>query len=178
MEDARGSSSFFPAWRAYAYSQWGKAGAQALYHWVFTGDRQYGEYNTEDSPAHLQIGYWIDLWLRRYFAMDGPAQLLEVKQPDGTGIEVLAVHNKAGTSILLANHRVADEHDHNGKGQPVEVILDLADLIETKPQKLAHLLSFEPTTSAASGPAEVAFPLAPKIKLTILGYGVTLLHVD
>ena len=33
VTDKRGSSAFFAAWRPYVFSQVGKVGAQALYHW-------------------------------------------------------------------------------------------------------------------------------------------------
>jgi len=36
VDDTRGSSAFFAAWRPLMFSQAGKAGAQALYHWDFS----------------------------------------------------------------------------------------------------------------------------------------------
>ena len=41
--DQRGSSAFFAAWRPYVFSQFGKAGAQALYHWDFDADAELHE---------------------------------------------------------------------------------------------------------------------------------------
>lgn len=41
--DPRGSSAFFATWRPLMFSQMGKAGAEALYHWDLPSDAQYGE---------------------------------------------------------------------------------------------------------------------------------------
>ena len=58
VTDQRGSSAFFAAWRPYVFSQLGKAGAQALYHWDFGADAQYGEMNA--ATGQLQLSYWVD----------------------------------------------------------------------------------------------------------------------
>lgn len=42
VTDLRGSSAFFAAWRPYVFSQLGKAGIRALYHWDYGADAQYG----------------------------------------------------------------------------------------------------------------------------------------
>ena len=71
-QDLRGSSAFFAAWRAYEFSHFGQPGAAALYHWVFSGDRQFGEYNTEATPAQPQLSFWVDIALGRYFPSKVP----------------------------------------------------------------------------------------------------------
>src|SRR6202167_3052330 len=63
--DPRGSSAFFAAWRPYVFSQLGKAGVQALYHWDFGADAQFGEVNA--STGQTQLSYWVDYWLQRMF---------------------------------------------------------------------------------------------------------------
>ena len=45
VTDQRGTSAFFAAWRPYAFSQLGKAGNQAIYHWDYPADAQFGEVN-------------------------------------------------------------------------------------------------------------------------------------
>jgi hypothetical protein len=65
VPDPRGSSPFFAAWRPYVFSQLGKAGVQALYHWDFGADKQYGE--VDYSTGTLQLSYWVDYWLGRMF---------------------------------------------------------------------------------------------------------------
>ena len=62
VADPRGSSAFFAAWRPYVFSQLGKAGNQALYHWTFTGNKQYGEVDGDGNP-YLVTGS-IALWPR------------------------------------------------------------------------------------------------------------------
>src|SRR5438874_5322429 len=65
VDDMRGSSAFFAAWRPYVFSQVGRAGAKALYHWAFSGDAQFGEYN--DSTGQIRLSYWVDYWLGQMF---------------------------------------------------------------------------------------------------------------
>ena len=61
VTDQRGSSPFFAAWRPYVFSQLGKAGVQALYHWDFDADKQFGEvdYNTGHAATQLLGGLWL-----------------------------------------------------------------------------------------------------------------------
>ncbi len=57
VDDHRGTSAFFAAWRPYVFSQLGKAGNQALYHWSYTADQQYGEV---DGSGNTYLSYWVD----------------------------------------------------------------------------------------------------------------------
>ncbi len=65
VRDLRGSSPFFAAWRPYVFSQLGKAGAAALYQWVFADDTQYGELDNQTGKPRLS--YWVDYWLQHKF---------------------------------------------------------------------------------------------------------------
>ena len=59
VDDHRGTSAFFAAWRpcAICFRQLGKVGNQALYHWQrYYGDRQYGEVDKSGLAPYLS--YW------------------------------------------------------------------------------------------------------------------------
>ena len=45
------------------FSQLGKAGNQALYHWDYDADRQFGEVDYTSGAKYLS--YWVDYWLGR-----------------------------------------------------------------------------------------------------------------
>src|ERR1035438_2152461 len=62
VTDLRGSSPFFAAWRSLVFEQLGEAGAQALYHWAFGSDQQYGEIGSPSgsSPYAPQLSYCTD----------------------------------------------------------------------------------------------------------------------
>jgi hypothetical protein len=171
--DPRGSSPFFAAWRAYEFSQFGKAGASALYHWVFAGDRQYGEINTVDSPLHPQISYWIDRWLGAVFPPEVPWTLLTVNNPSPGEIEVLAVRQPDGSvAILIANHEVG--LDRNGSGIPRSINLELSPLGHFQ---LAELVEFGAATHPDTGPTHQTFNPTRQIQLHLDGYGVILLRL-
>ena len=117
VTDQRGSSAFFAAWRPYVFSQLGKAGVQALYHWDFDADAQFGEVNYNTDA--LQLSYWVDYWLARMFPHPPGANMLQFTNTDDPEIEVLAVQNPDGSVlIMLANHAVNASTDNNGPGAP------------------------------------------------------------
>ena len=87
VTDLRGSSAFFAAWRPYVFSQFAKVGVQALYHWDFDADAQYGE--VDYGSAGLQLSYWVDYWLARSFPFSRGASILQSTNTDDTDIEVL-----------------------------------------------------------------------------------------
>jgi hypothetical protein len=182
VEDARGSSAFFAAWRAYEFSRFGQAGARAFYHWVFSGDKQYGEVDTEGAPSHRQLSFWVDLSLGQYFPPEIPATVLTVTNPDPANIEVFAVRRADGRVIIIvANHTVAHSADNNGPGSPRSIILDLTAL--RTPEKLGGFTSatqrtMDATTDPDAGPSEHSIALEPQIKLVLGGYGVTFLKLQ
>jgi hypothetical protein len=176
IEDDRGTGAFFAAWRSYEFSRYGRAGAQALYHWVFSGDQQYGELNTADDPSHLQLSYWVDYWLGKEFPPDIPSELLTVSNPDPTNIELLAVRQAPGKIVLLfSNHAVANPSNNNGKGSPRTISIDLSDLGNFES---ASQTTFDASTDALTGPEEKQVAFQPKIQLTLNGYGLILLTLE
>jgi hypothetical protein len=176
VEDTRGGSAFFAAWRAYEFSRFGQSGAHALYQWDFSGDKQYGEVDTKNTPAHLQLSFWVDLWLGRYFPPQLPATILEVNNSDPANIEALAVRESSGKLVvLISNHTVTTPTDNNGKGTARTVLIDLGALgrFHTGTQ-----LTLDAATDLVRGPTEQQVTPQPKMKFSLNGYGATLLTFE
>jgi hypothetical protein len=173
VTDQRGSSAFFAAWRPYVFSQVGKAGAQALYHWDFAADAQFGEvdYNT----GQTQLSYWVDYWLAQMFPAGSGQQLLNFSNTNNAEVEALPVLNTDGSVVILvSNHAVASSTDNNGKGLKGTVTVNVNAL---GPFTTASLVTIDSTTSAATGPSPVSISPSSTITLTLNGYSVALLKL-
>jgi hypothetical protein len=173
VTDLRGSSAFFAAWRPYVFSQFAKVGVQALYHWDFDADAQYGEvdYNT----AGLQLSYWVDYWLARSFPFPPGASILQSTNSDDPEIEVLAVRNPDGSVvIMLANHALKAPTDNNGPGAPRTISVDVSALGSFQS---GSLLTIDAETSASSGPTATSVTPSAQMTVSLDGYGVALLKL-
>jgi hypothetical protein len=172
--DLRGSSPFFAAWRPYVFSQLGQAGAQALYHWDFGADTQYGEvdYNT----GALQLSYWVDYWLGQAFPPSAGSQVLQFISSDNADLETLPVMNSDGSVVVMvANHAVNNPAtDNNGPGVPFSVTVDVSALGNFSS---ASLLVIDKDTSAANGPAPTTVTPTAKITMDLNGYSVGILSL-
>jgi hypothetical protein len=176
--DQRGSSAYFAAWRPTVFSKFGKVGLQALYHWSFAGDAQYGEVN--DSNVALQLSYWVDYWLGRYFPANPDvtptgANILQLGVSEDSKVETLAVKNDDGSvAVMIANHAVQASTDNNGPGDPRVVRVDLSALGTFSS---ASLLTIDKNTDVTNGPT--AAPLTPAAQMTIQfgSYGVAFLKL-
>lgn len=172
--DQRGSSPFFAAWRPYVFSQLGKVGAQALYHWDFDADAQYGE--VQYSNDNVQLSYWVDYWLARMFPSPPGAKILNFTNSDDADIEVLPVQNPDGSVvIMLSNHSVQSPDDNNGPGASHTIGLDVSALGTFQS---GSSLTIDASTNVSSGPAPAAFAPASQITVTMNGYGVTFLTLQ
>lgn len=169
VTDLRGSSAFFAAWRPYVFSQIGKAGTRLLHHWDFDADAQYGE--VDFNTGRLQLSYWVDYWLQRYFpAASGTqfAHLLQFTNSNNAQIEVLPVENPDGSVVIMvSNHAVASAADNNGKGLTANVTLDTSALGSFTS---ASELIFDATTSPTNGPTPAQISPGSPIHLTMNGY--------
>lgn len=171
VTDPRGSSAFFAAWRPYVFSQLGKAGVQALYHWDFGADAQFGEINA--STGQTQLSYWVDYWLERIFPSPPGASLLQYAATDDTELEVLPVINSDGSVVVMvANHAIDAPDDNNGPGSPRSVLIDVSALGTFSS---CSLLAIDANTSAVSGPSATSVTPAAQITITFSGYGVAFL---
>ena len=170
VADKRGSSAFFAAWRPYVFSQVGKAGARALYHWDFAADAQYGELDA--STGQTQLSYWVDYWLGQTFPQfsSGTAQLLQSTNSDDADIEALAVSNPDGSvSILVSDHAVASPSDNNGEGLAATVTVNTSALGSFSS---ATEVMIDAGTSPISGPSPTTIAPQSPITVTFTGYGV------
>jgi hypothetical protein len=171
VEDARGSSPFFAAWRPYVFSQLGQAGAQALYHWDFGADKQYGE--VDYSTGALQLSYWVDYCLGQKLPPEAGSQLLLFTSSDDADIETLPVLNNDGSVVvMIANHAVKNAADNNGLGLPFSVTVDVSALGSFS---TASQLIIDKDTSVVNGPSETTVTPAAKITMDLNGYSVGIL---
>jgi hypothetical protein len=176
VPDPRGTSAFFAAWRPYVFSQLGKAGNQALYHWDYDADAQFGEVDYNTGSTYLS--YWVDYWLGQMFAImpgsPGP-DILQLIVTETSSAEILATKNGDGSVVVMvADRAVHATTDNNGGGDPRTVIIDVSALGTFSS---ATSLTIDTKTSATSGPVPVNVAPAPKISVTLAGYGVTLLKL-
>jgi hypothetical protein len=174
VTDQRGSSAFFTAWRPYVFSQLGKAGIQALYHWDFAADAQFGEVNVTTSTAQLQLSYWTDYWLERMFPSPPGANLLNYTDTDSAEIETLPVMNSNGSVVvMIANHAVnAPATDNNGPGAVRSVLIDTSALGSFSS---ASLMTIDASTNVATGPVASSVTPAAQMTINFTGYGVAFL---
>ena len=172
VTDGRGSSAFFAAWRPFVFSQVGKAGAQALYHWAFPGDAQYGE--LDDSNGTPRLSYWVDYWLAHLFPANPGADILQYSG-GAADLEVLPVRNDDGSVVvMISNHAVAKAADNNGPGVPRTVSVGVGDLGAFSQ---ADALVLDRSTDRAKGPVATTLTPASTLEVTIDGYGVAFLRL-
>src|SRR6202790_4101727 len=171
VTDLRGSSAFFAAWRPYVFSQLGKARVQALYHWDFDADKQFGE--VDYSTGALQLSYWVDYWLARMFPSPPGAELLSYTTTDTSDIEILPVVNVDGSVVVMvANYAVQSSGDNNGPGAPRTILIDTTAWGNFSSRSL---LTIDANTNVVSGPVASTVTPAPQISVTLNGYGVAFL---
>ena len=171
VTDLRGSSAFFAAWRPYVFSQLGKAGVQALYHWDFDADKQFGE--VDYNSGAYQLSYWVDYWLARMFPSPPGAEQLSYTTTDTSDVEILPVLNADGSVVVMvANFAVQSSSDNNGPGAPRTVLIDTTAFGNLA---TASLLTIDANTSVSSGPVPSSITPAPQITITLNGYGVAFL---
>lgn len=176
VTDQRGTSAFFAAWRPFVFSQLGKVGNQALYHWDYDADQQYGE--VDYTTAKTYLSYWVDHYLARYFPSPPGANILDVTDTEpatAETVEILATRNPDNSVVVMvANHAVHAAADDNGPGDPRTVVLDLSALGTFSS---ASQLTIDATTDPIAGPTPTSVTPTPHITVTLNGYGVTILSL-
>jgi len=183
VTDLRGTSPFFAAWRALVFASLGETGTQALYHWSFGTDQQYGEV---DSSANPYLSYWVDYYLSHWLPSPPGQDILQVaasgcclwtyngSNPLGLDTHTLAVRNVDGSVvILMSNHAVANVTDNNGAGIVRDFMLDLSALGTFTSATLIHLDATTPQT----GPVPVPMTPAAQMEVVLEGYGAALLRL-
>jgi|SRR5271157_640775 len=183
ISDLRGTSAFFAAWRPYVFSQLAQAGAQALYHWDFDADRQFGEvdFNTGDT----YLSYWVDYWLQRHYPACGsgvascpgaPQSILNLISTEPATVETLATRNPDGSVVvMIANHAVMNPAtDNDGSGAPRTVIVDISAFGAFSS---GTQLIIDANTDPTQGPSATPVTPASRLTVTLSGYGVTFLQL-
>jgi hypothetical protein len=174
VTDVRGTSAFFAAWRPFVFSQLGKAGNRALYHWDYPADAQYGE--VDFTTGNKYLSYWVDYWLGRVFpsSQAGVApHFLQLNLTDSSSIETIATKNSDGSVVVMfADRAVHASTDNNGAGDPRTVVVDVSALGNFTS---ATLMTIDTHTDVTAGPAPAAITPAGKMTLTLGGYGVAFL---
>ncbi|HTQ54243.1 MAG TPA: hypothetical protein VMI94_07265 [Bryobacteraceae bacterium] len=186
--DKRGTSPFFAAWRALVFEQLGAAGAQALYHWGFGTDQQYGEV---DNSANPFLSYWVDYYLSHWLPSPPGQDILQTAATgcctadfshgwQGSGgllldTQTMAARNVDGSVvILMSNYALKASGDNNGSGTQRTFALDLSALGKFGNADLVMLDASTP----AGGPALQTLSPAPQMQVTIPGYGAALLRLS
>jgi hypothetical protein len=175
VTDARGTSAYFAAWRPYVFSQFGKAGNQALYQWDYSGDKQYGEVDANGNPY---LSYWVDRALATFYpstsASPGP-DILKATSTDTSSIETLATRASDGVvRVMIVDRAVHALTDNDGTGDPRTVIVDTSSLGNFM---AASLLTIDGTTDVTNGPAAAGMAPAPRFTVPLNGYGVAFLSL-
>ena len=172
VPDHRGTSTFFAAWRPYVFSQLGKAGNQALYHWDYDADQQFGEVDYNAGSKYLS--YWVDYWLPQLYPQTpAPPDILSLTITETATVETLATKNSDGSVLLMvADRAVLSPSDNNGSGDARTVILDISALGNFPS---ASQLNIGATSDLTNGPQPNPITLAPKLTVTLPGYGVSFL---
>jgi hypothetical protein len=157
------------------FSQVGKAGVRLIHHWDFDADAQFGELNWPgNNTFQLQLSYWVDYWLQRYFPSGTNQQLLSYTNSNAQ-IEVLPVMNTDGSAVIMvSNHAVASAIDNNGKGLTANVTLDTSALGSFSS---ASQLLIDSTTSPTTGPTPASTSSSSPLQLTMNGYSVAFIKL-
>ena len=175
VTDARGTSAFFAAWRPYVFSQLGKAGNQALYHWNYEGDTQYAE--VDGGSGNPYISYWVDKTLATFYpsTQASPApDILTTTATDTTTVETLATRAANGAvTVMVANRAVHAASDNNGTGDPRTTVVELSGFGSFSS---ATLLTIDASTNTSTGPTAVsAVAASSRWPIVLKGYGVAFL---
>jgi uncharacterized protein (TIGR03437 family) len=182
--DPRGTSAFFAAWRSLVFELLGQAGAQALYHWDFSSNAQFGE---TDSSANPFLSYWVDYYLAHWLPSPPGQDILQTNSSGcclwidhnggfhGLDTHTLALRNPDGSVVvLMSNHAVQKIFtDNNGSGVSRTFALDLSALGAFTSATLVTLDTATPLT----GPALQSLTPAAQMQVIIPGYGAALLRL-
>jgi uncharacterized protein (TIGR03437 family) len=184
--DPRGTSPFFAAWRSLVFELLGQAGAQALYHWDFTSNAQFGETDSSGTPY---LSYWVDYYLSHWLPSTPGQDILQVSSSgcclwiadSGNGLmlgldtHTMALRNPDGSVvILMSNHAVQNFTDNNGTGASRTFALDLSALGSFTS---ATLVTLDAATAPGGPELQSLTPLA-QMQVTLPGYGAALLRLS
>jgi hypothetical protein len=203
LNDPRGTSSFFAAWRPYEFSLLGKLGNQGLFHWEFTAGLcrppnqshcsfddagMQDDLDTQNAEADFTTGvpylsYWVDYHLGHLFA--GTPRILSLDRwTDKGNIEALATQNADGSVVVMVVNRESQDGGPLGTGVTNTVAVDIPQPFASLPH--AEQVILDDATDPASPPATSVAPIASyvpsttswvRIVVTINRYGVAFIHL-
>ena len=131
--------------------------------------------NWSGNQAQLQLSYWVDYWLARYFPGGSGEHLLNFTNTNIAQVEVLPILNTDGSVVIMvSNHAVASATDNNGTGLTANISLDISAL---GPFTSANQLVIDSSTNVANGPNANSIPVTSPIRLTMTGYSVAFLEL-
>jgi hypothetical protein len=100
----------------------------------------------------------------------GP-DILDLNATETSTVEILATRNGDGSVVvMMADHAVHAPNDNDGSGDPRTVVVDTTALGTFSS---ATQLTIDATTDTVDGPGEVAIAPAPRMTVSLGGYGVT-----
>jgi hypothetical protein len=172
VTDQRGTSAFFAAWRPYVFSQLGKVGNQALYHWDYDADAQYGE--ADYGTGNKYLSYWMDYWLGQLYAQTPAApDILTLTATETATTEILVTKNSDGSVLVMVVDRaVLSPSDNNGTGDLRTAVIDISALGNFT---TASQLNIGAGSNVTNGPQPASITPASKLTVNLPGYGVTFL---
>ena len=204
--DPRGSSPFFAAWRSLVFEQLGEAGAQALYHWSFGADQQYGEIGSPSGgpPYTQQLSYWVDYYLAHWLPSPPGQDILQTTTtgccaPSGaTGWEgsggfqfdtqTMAARNVDGSVvILMSNYALQPVQASSANGNSTINFDDngsgtsrtfALDLSALGAFTSATVVTLDASTPLPGGPVPQTLTPAAQMQITLPGYGAALLRLS
>ncbi len=196
VNDVRGTTAFFAAWKPYLFSVLGKAGNEGLFQWEFTAgycrppntsycasatdggtldlDPQSAEVNFADGTPYLS--YWVDYWLGQFFS--GTPKILDVPtNTDPDDIEVLATESDGGAVVVMVVNHAFDPNVSEGPGLQRTVLVDLPSGLT---YSTASELLLDARTPLAVKPTPVPVTLADDQWIVSFddGYGVAFLELQ
>ena len=204
--DKRGSSPFFAAWRSLVFEQLGDAGAQALYHWGFGSDQQYGEIGsaTGGPPYGLQLSYWVDYYLSHWLPSPPGQDILQTTATGccattiangwlgGGGLpmdtQTMAARNVDGSVvILMSNYALVPAQptaananstaNYDNNGAGAPRTFAL-DLSALGTFTSATLVALDAATPLPGGPVPQSLTPASQMQVTLPGYGAAFLRLS
>ena len=173
VTDMRAVSQFFAAWRPYVFSQLGKAGNQALFHWDYDADEEFAE--VDYTTGNKYLSYWVDYTLGQVFPVSSSSapSILNLSTTETSTVECLATLNPDNSyTVMVTDRAVQSASDNNGPGSPRTVIVDLSALGDVSS---VSQITLDANTSIANGPQPLSLTPASKLSVTPNGYGTAFL---
>ena len=167
VDDLRGSSPFFAAWRPYVFSQLGKRACRLSITGISARTSNMGKSTTTRMRYSSAIGSTTG-W-ERCFRQARDHSCCSTSTDD-TDLETLAVINSDNSVVVMvANHAVNASTDNNGPGVSKTVAVDVSALGQFSS---GSLLTIDKNTSVTNGPAASSVAPAAQMTLTLNGYSV------